>query len=246
MNKRILTYTLAFFAGSLGLAQADSKEDVMAAAKKLAAAGSYSWTSARKADPNADNNRFGGGTTEGKTQKDGFTMVTMPRGDNTFVAAIKGDKQAFRGQDGWQAVEAPAEGGGGAGGRGAFTGRMLRNFKAPAAQLEELLGQCSSIAMADGAYTGTLTEEGARSLMTFGRGRGGNQGQGQGPQYSGVKGSVKVWVKDGVVSKYEYTVQGTVNFNGNDREINRTTEVVIKDVGSTKIEIPEEAKKLLS
>jgi hypothetical protein len=37
-----------------------------------------------------------------------------------------------------------------------------------------------------------------------------------------------------------------MSFNGNDREIDRTTTVEIKDVGTTKLTVPEEAKKKLS
>jgi hypothetical protein len=40
-------------------------------------------------------------------------------------------------------------------------------------------------------------------------------------------------------------VQGSVSWNGNDREVDRTTTVEIKDVGTTKIEVPEDAKKKL-
>jgi hypothetical protein len=36
-----------------------------------------------------------------------------------------------------------------------------------------------------------------------------------------------------------------VSFNGNDRDVDRTTTVEIKDVNSTKIEVPDEAKKKL-
>ena len=82
--------------------------------------------------------------------------------------------------------------------------------------------------------------EGAKSQLMF-RGRGG----GNGPEISGAKGSVKVWVKDGLIAKYEIMVKGTVSFNGNDRDIDRTTTVEIKDIGSTKVEVPEEAKKKL-
>jgi hypothetical protein len=53
-------------------------------------------------------------------------------------------------------------------------------------------------------------------------------------------------VKDGQLAKYEYHVQGNMSFNGQDREINRTTTVEIKDVGSTKVEIPAEAKAKMS
>jgi len=45
--------------------------------------------------------------------------------------------------------------------------------------------------------------------------------------------------------KYQYHVQGTVSFNGNDRDVDRTTTIEITDVGTTKIDVPDEAKKKL-
>ena len=47
----------------------------------------------------------------------------------------------------------------------------------------------------------------------------------------------------GVLVKYQIKVAGHVEFNGNERDVDRTTTVEIKDVDKTKIEIPEEAKK---
>jgi hypothetical protein len=47
------------------------------------------------------------------------------------------------------------------------------------------------------------------------------------------------------VAKYQYAVQGSMNFNGNEREIDRTTTVEIKDVGTAKIEVPDAAKQKL-
>jgi hypothetical protein len=94
---------------------------------------------------------------------------------------------------------------------------------------------------ADGVISGDLTEEGAKSLLTFG-GRGG----GGGPEISGAKGSVKFWVKDGVLTKMETKVQGRMSFNGNDRDIDRTTTTEFKDIGTTTVNVPEDAKKKLS
>ncbi len=54
---------------------------------------------------------------------------------------------------------------------------------------------------------------------------------------------MKFWVKDNLLAKYEIKVKGTVNFNGNERKVDRTTTTEIKDVGATKLEVPEEAKK---
>jgi hypothetical protein len=46
-----------------------------------------------------------------------------------------------------------------------------------------------------------------------------------------------------VITKYQSHVQGTVTMQGEDRQIDRTTTVEIKDVGTSKIEVPDEAKK---
>ena len=59
------------------------------------------------------------------------------------------------------------------------------------------------------------------------------------------KGSVTFWITDGKLVKYAYHVTGTVSFNGNDREVDRTTTTEIKDVNSTKIEVSDDAKKKL-
>ena len=49
-----------------------------------------------------------------------------------------------------------------------------------------------------------------------------------------------------MLSKYELKQQGTVRFGDNDRDLDGTTIVEIKDIGTTKIEIPDAAKKKLS
>ena len=86
-------------------------------------------------------------------------------------------------------------------------------------------------------YASDLTPEGAKTLLTFRRG--GNA------TVSNPSGSVKFWIKDGTLSKYEFKVKGTVTFNDNPIDVDRDTTVEIKDVGTTKMDAPDEAKKLL-
>ena len=66
------------------------------------------------------------------------------------------------------------------------------------------------------------------------------------PSRAGAKGSAKFWLKDGALSKYEFKAKGKMTFNGEEREIDRTTTVEIKDVGSAKVSVPEAAKKKIS
>ena len=239
MKRNVLFSTMALVAGSLLAADSSPKDDVKSAAKKLADKANYSWKTT-VAVP--EDSPFKPGPTEGKTEKGGYTYVTMSFGENQMEAAMKGEKRAIKGQEGWQTTEemAAAGGAGGAGG-GRGRGGMFRNYTAPAQQAEELVGKVKDLKSADGVYSGDLTEEGAKSLLAFG-GRGG----GNGPEISGAKGSAKFWVKDGALTKYEFKVKGSISFNGNDREIDRTTTVEIKDVGTTKVEVSDEAKKKLS
>ena len=77
-----------------------------------------------------------------------------------------------------------------------------------------------------------LTEEGAKAQFRFGT-------------VTNPKGSVKFWVKDGALSKYEFKVTGKVDFNGNEIDVDRTWTIEIKEIGTTKVTVPEEAKKKL-
>ena len=242
MKRQLVIGAITLLAGSLFAA--DAKDDVKNAAKKLAGAGGYAWKSTVEA---AGGGGGGGGMrpgpTEGKIGKDGMAMLTMTRGENTTEAVVMGTKGAIKTAEGWQSLAEAAEGGGGGGqpGRGGFMARRLQSFKAPAAEAEDLAGKTKELKKVDDALSGELTEEAVKGLLTFGPGRGG----GEAPAVSNAKGSVKFWLKDGVLAKYEVKVQGTVSFGGNDREIDRTTKVEIKDVGTAKVEVPEDAKKKL-
>jgi hypothetical protein len=95
--------------------------------------------------------------------------------------------------------------------------------------------------LVEGVYTSDLTEEGAKTLQTFRP-----SGSDGGPSVSDAKGSVKFWLKDGALIKYEFKLKGLIKFGDNEFPNDRTTTVEIKDVGTTKVEVPEGAKKKLS
>jgi hypothetical protein len=226
---------LLFAVGPLMARGATPKEDVEKAAKKLGEQSNYAWKTTVVVPEDA---RFRPGPTEGKTEKDGYTYLKLSLFDNTIEAVLKGDKGAVTNQDGdWQSF-ADLEN---AEGPGRFLGMMMRNTKTPAAQAAELAKFAKELKQDGDVYAGELTEEGAKSLLSFGR-RGGDDG----PTISDAKASAKFWVKDGELTKYEFAAKATFNFNGNDFPVDRTTTVVIKDVGKTKVEIPEGAKKKLS
>ncbi len=233
MKKQILC--LAVATASLSLFAADAKEEVTAAAKKLGDAANYTWKTTVVVPESA---QFKPGPTDGKTEKGGFMCVKTTMRDNTMEIVKKGDKAAFTNQDGeWESL-ADAEGDQG---RGRFVGNMVRGLKAPADQAVEIAAGVKELKKDGDAMAGDLTEDAAKALMRFRRGGGGD-----GPAISNAKGSAKFWIKDGVLVKYEFKVTGKMDFNGNEIDMDRTTTVEIKDVGTTKVEVPEGAKKKLS
>jgi hypothetical protein len=236
----------AVLLSATSLLAADAASEITAAAKKLADRGNYSWKanseSASGTGGGSGRGRFGG-PTEGKTDG-GVTHLSMTRGENTMEAVLKGEKGAIKTEDGWKSLSDAAEAGGdGAGGRNAarFTARMLQNYQTPAAEVQGLTGKAKDLKKDGEAFAGDLTPEGVTDLLGRFRRPGGDA-----PAVANPKGSLKVWVKDGVLSKYQYHIEGKMNFNNNDVEIDRTTTVEIKDVGTTKLSVPEEAKKKLS
>jgi hypothetical protein len=225
------------------LLAADAKDDVTAAAKKLAAKGNYSWKSTTDLGANSP---FQPGPVEGKTA-DGLTWLSTSFQDNTTEGLMKGTNNiVVKTEEGWKKADEIAGGGGGGGGGGGFNpatffvGNMQR-LRTPSVEVEALAGQVKELKKDGDAISGDLTEDGAKAMAAFGgRGRGG------GAAPTNAKGSVKFWVKDGELTKYQTKVSGKrTNRNGEEQEFERTTTVEIKDVGTTKINAPDEAKKKL-
>ena len=178
-----------------------------------------------------------------------------PPQPTTNEIVIMGEKGAIKTSTNWQSfaeASAPPPDDGNGGGFPGFNPNMMavnnaRGVKAPAVEAKELLGLVTTVTVADGVYSGDLTEAGAKARLTPAPFPGGGGfGGGNGPEISGAKGSVKFWVKDGALVRYEYNLKGSMDFGGNAVDINRTTGVDIKDVGATKIVVPDDAKKKMS
>jgi hypothetical protein len=240
IDMKVLIMLATTLAASATLMAADStgKDDIKSATEKLAAADNYSWTTT------TESTLFKPGPSHGKTEKGGYTYVDFSFQDNTVEAVVKGDKGAIKTEDGWQSLEEAGKAQGGGGFNPAqFMSRRMRNYKAPVAEAQDIIDKAKDLAKSDNVYSGDLSEEGAKSLMVAASRRGG----GQSPEIKNAKGSAKFWIKDGILTKYQLRVQGTTkNRDGDDVDIDRTTTVEIKDVGTTKVTVPDEAKSKMT
>lgn len=237
MKCLIMLATMLAASTTLRAADAAGKDDVKSAAQKLMAADNYSWTTT------TESSQPHRGPHHGKTEKGGYTFVDFSVQDNTIEAVVKGGKGAIKTEEGWQSLaEVATNSGDGGFNPRLFLARRMQNFKTPAVEAEDVAGKAKDLIKSDDIYSGDLTEEGVKGLLSFG----GRRSGGQAPAISKAKGSVKFWIKDGVLTKYQLKVQGAINRNGEDMDIDRTTTVEIKDVGTTKVTVPKEAKNKMS
>ncbi len=232
--KKTTTFLVALaallVANSLFAADTNTSQ-VADALAKLKSATNFSWTTVTKI-PNLP---FEAGPVQGRAQKGGYAMVTQQFNDNTLEAVFKGDKAAVKSEGEWQNID-DAEG------MAAMMGGWLTASGTAADEAGRLLKNVPALKAGDnGELDGDFTPEGATELMTY-HPRGGE------PTHpKDAKGSVKFWLKDGALTKFESHLKGRVAFSPDqdeqDFEITRTIE--IKDVGTTKIEVPEAALKKL-
>jgi hypothetical protein len=241
MKKNILFSMMILAAGPL---LAAPKDDVKTAADALGNAANYSWQTTLDMGANSP---FQMGPTDGKTDKGGFTTVSSTMMDNTSLVVLKGTNAAIQSpESGWQTV-AEATGGGAGGGfnPGMFAARQAQTLKLPAVEAAGLADLASDLKVEGDKITGAMTADGAKAQMSFGaRGRRGGGG-GPAPEITNPKGTVTFWIADGKLTKYQFHVTGSMDRGGEPFEMDRTTTVTIKDVGTTKVEVPDDAKKKL-
>src|SRR5215469_13196902 len=134
------TVVLAVTVLAASVALADSKEDVTNGAKKLSDASSYAWKSTTM---NADGGT--GAVVEGKTEKEGYTLLHITFGDNTIDMALKGGKAAIKTDDGWKSLDEASKGDDDQANRAKFMNRMAQNFKMPGDQAQEIASETKDL-----------------------------------------------------------------------------------------------------
>jgi len=245
--------------GAAGVAKADDKETVSAAAAKVAELASYTFKGETKVDLPFNP---GGGqqipSMEGRFQKDVGLIITLGERGEFFR---KGDKNFVKtGQGGWTELEKAQLGGPGGGGqnrqRGGLMGRMMiKNLKAPHEEVKDLARgfkdlkkevKTEKVGEKDcSVYGGDLSEEGVKAsalgkmIGTFGA-------LGGGGQNAEMSGKGRVWIDpDGALVKYELNTKVSVEFQGNSIEFSMGRSTEFSAAGKTRVEVPEAVQKLL-
>jgi hypothetical protein len=216
-----------------------AKKSAQEALSKLSA-DSYSWTTTTKL-PEGAGGRWSPGPQEGKISKDGVAYSSLTFGENKMEFVKKGEKSVSTNREGeWQTAEereaARAARGNGTGSENSGGGGRRRGgfgtVQVPAERAKEMLEKASEVKKEGETVVATLTEEAAKTALMF-------------PNINGAKGTLKLTLAEGNVSKMELTLEGKAEFNGEERDLARTSTTEIKDYGKTSVELPEAAKAKL-
>lgn len=219
-------------------AWADDREDVQKAARKTSELTNYSF----RIELAFEGGPGGGGhppATQARYDKD---IGLYGKVGETAEFVKIADKVAFTDREGnWRRPPQGQSGGRGYGMMGLF----LRNLKAPHEDVKGLDARFKKIEKQNNrengcdVYAGELTEEAAREILPMRRIL-------DRLQDAEISGEAKLWVNsDGILVRYEIRCVVKANFNGNDFEMTFTRTTELSDIGTTKVEIPDEAKKLL-
>ncbi len=136
-------------------------------------------------------------------------------------------------------------GSGGPGGRDSTTPPVFSNLQLtlsrPAGEIGIIVASHTDLTVDGDTVSGTLTETGAKLLLV-------HPGQKEITPLS-ASGTFRLWIKDDVLVKYEVKLGGVlaVMTNGTRREVevHQTATTELKNVGTTTLDVPDEAKKKL-
>lgn len=232
MKQALIIGLIGLLAHTLSAADSSPRDKLLNATKQLGDKPNYSWTATTK---EGDGSPGRVGPIAGKAEKGGLTYLSFEIGAVPVEVYMNGQKGAAKALEGWQTFDEIAQ----TSGTAAAVVRYLRVYKAPGVESAALSEKVKDVKEAEGVISGDLKDEAVKELLERGARR--REGQ-EPPKIADPKGSLKCWIQNGALAKYEVNIQGRVTAGDREFDVNRTTTIEIKDVGSTKLEVPAEAK----
>jgi hypothetical protein len=130
---------------------------------------------------------------------------------------------------------------GGPGGSPPAYSNLQLNLSRPAEEIGVIVGSYTDIRADGEVVAGTLSETGAKLLLV-------HPGQDELTPLR-ASGTFRLWIRDGALVKYELKLDGTLAVETpaarREVEVHQKSTTEIKAVGSTKFEVPDEARKKL-
>jgi hypothetical protein len=213
--------------------------DLQAALRNFAAADDYGWTCIGRRGVGDD-------VVEGKTQN-GVIALSVTFQDNTASVLIKGDSAIVNTLFGWTPAAVIIEATPNYGrtpNPNFYAAYLTQGYKPPAVVVGDLRQYLQNIQPTADGYSADLAPDGAGQLLVHTRTY--NLDRSAVPTITEATGSIKLSIKDGMLTGYETHASGISTFNASGRAVDQTFVVRIRDVGATTVDVPPEALEVLN
>jgi hypothetical protein len=232
---------IGLLAGWSGPAPRDAKDDLLRALQKLAASESFSWVAMTIEESDAKVPQLAE-TIEGKWARSGWRKLARPKTKSTTEAFMKGDRIALLTAAGWKVIDvAAAPPPGKKADKDVRRAQEFDLVKDPLAEAKILLGRGQDFTgRENGLYTGTVAALDAPLVLERAVTAGNKL-----PEGAAMR--VNFRIKDGLLASYELiaTYQSTRGKQKQVVENILSMAVDFAEIGTTAIEVPEEARKVL-
>lgn len=168
--------------------------------------------------------------------------LSRPNSNNTGGrGGFGGRGRGMRGRSGGMRVPGGEEGTGASGGTPTVYSNLQKTLSRPHEEIAIIVANYTELKAEPEGASGTLSDTGAKLLLV-------HAGQ---KEITPVRatGTFRLWLKNGALVKYEVKLEGTLALStSNGRrevEVHQTATTTIRDVGTTKFDVPEAAKKKL-
>lgn len=224
-------------------ADPDGKGEVEQALLKLEAAESFSWVAMTIEETDGKDPKLAD-TVEGKSVKGGWSRLSRPKTKKTTDAFLRGGRLALMTPQGWKAVEVKEIAPGAAKpAKELRPAQDLLHANAPLAQAKVLLGRLQELECREnGLYSGRLAPLNVPIILEHAAAVGHKI-----PAFEEPQVRVNFRINEGMLGSYELVVSGrnAKAKKGQGQGSLISMAVDFTDVGTTTLEVPDEARKLL-
>jgi hypothetical protein len=239
--KMKIVYVGAFLQTMLVCAAIQDFNDFRNIGKALNPGGSYSWS-----EVTIESGRSSPTKIEGRADVKGVTAVSIVLTNRTIEGYLLGNKAYVTcAQKNWKSEPLLGKGES----PGALMTRLIRSATPPAEEIELLLNNGQKLKKNGDVISGDLPESTAKKLLENAEKRARKidlaDRNGGRKEAKAVRANVTLWTKDNVVTKYEVRLTGKIDIDGKETEVVRTRTIEIKDIGTTKVDVPEKARQKL-
>lgn len=240
--------SLLFLAGvAIGLlsgwTRPDAKGDVERALQKLAASENFSWVAMTIEELEGKDPKLAD-SVEGRSIPGGWSRLSRPKTKKTTDAFLKGERLALMTPQGWKAVDVKELAPGAAKPpKEVRPAQDLLHAKSPLLEAKFLLGRLTELERREnGLYSGRVAPLNIPILLEHATAAGHKI-----PGFDEPQMRVNFRITEGVLESYELVVSGrnTKAKKGQIVQSLISMAVDFSDVGTTTLEVPEEARKLL-